>query len=83
MFRLNLGSSVTAFEIEGDADRVGSLNPTELIREQWPAEVVENFRRYQERVALSDTAAPDAIVAESAEPSPDRPDEHALTSSEG
>jgi hypothetical protein len=56
MFRLNLGSSVTAFEPEGDADRLDKLNPNELVEEHWPAEVVENFRRYQERVAHPERA---------------------------
>ena len=69
MFRLNLGSSVTAFEIEGDADRLGKLNPSELVEEHWPAEVVENFRRYQDRVTHAQRAASQESIPESATPS--------------
>lgn len=51
MFRLNLGGGVVAFETEGDADRVEHVKPAELALRQWPPEVVENVRRYQERLA--------------------------------
>lgn len=57
MFRLNLGSGAVAFEIEGDADRVGSLDPAELTARKWPEEVVENYRRYRERAMHADTSA--------------------------
>ena len=51
MFRLNLGCGAVAFETEGEADRIGSVDPAELTRREWPPEVVANIRRYQERLA--------------------------------
>jgi hypothetical protein len=54
MFRLNLGSGALAFEVEGEADRVSSLNPDDLVERNWPPEMVENIRRYQARLKHSD-----------------------------
>ncbi|MGJ5175986.1 hypothetical protein ACQR16_33970 [Bradyrhizobium oligotrophicum] len=51
MFRLNLGGGAVAFETEGEADRIGSVDPAELTSREWPPEVVANIRRYQERLA--------------------------------
>lgn len=52
MFRLNLGSGAQAFEVEGEADRVRNIRPEELV--DWPEEMIENIRQYQERLKLSD-----------------------------
>lgn len=57
MFRLNLGGGVVAFETEGEADRVISVNPSELSERQWPGEVVENVRKYQERLVRASTSS--------------------------
>jgi hypothetical protein len=59
MFRLNLGGGAVAFENEAEANRVVAVDPAVLSGRQWPAEVVENIRRYQVRlthpaVSLSD-----------------------------
>jgi hypothetical protein len=59
MFRLNLGGGAVAFESEAEADHVVAIDPAILSGRQWPAEVVENIRRYQVRlthpaVGLSD-----------------------------
>jgi hypothetical protein len=67
MVRLNLGSGAVAFEIEGEADRVDSLDPGELITRHWPLEVVENYRRYRERASLSGPSMP-VIVTGSSSP---------------
>jgi hypothetical protein len=58
MFRLNLGSGAQAFEVEGQADRVSSLNPDDLVKRDWPPEMVENVRRYQARLKHSDAMKP-------------------------
>jgi hypothetical protein len=50
MFRLNLGSGASAFEVEGEADLVRSVSPDELVERNWPAEMVENIRQYQARL---------------------------------
>lgn len=57
MFRHKLGGGVVAFETEGEADRVVSVNPTDLSQREWPSEVVENVRRYKERLMRSSAAA--------------------------
>jgi hypothetical protein len=62
MFSFNLGSGAVAFEIEGDADRVGSLDPSQLIERHWPAEVVENYKRYKARSMHSDAVAGSRIA---------------------
>jgi hypothetical protein len=53
MFRRNLGGGAVAFETEGEADRVISVNPADLSQREWPSEVVENVRRYRERLVRS------------------------------
>ncbi|MBY5625932.1 hypothetical protein [Rhizobium leguminosarum] len=63
MFRLNLGSGAVAFEMEGDADRVSSLDPVDLAARKWPPEVVENYRRYQERAMQTDTSGSSLTTA--------------------
>ena len=67
MFRLNLGGGVIAFETEGEADRVVSVNPTDLSERHWPSEVVENIRQYQARLVHSGAIAqpvdaPDGVL---------------------
>jgi hypothetical protein len=53
MRRLDLGRGVVAFENEGEADGVGSVRASELTERRWPPELVENIRRYQERLIRS------------------------------
>ncbi len=62
MFRLNLGRGVVAFENEGEADRVGSVNTSELTNRHWPPELVENIRRYQEQLTHPESTAPSAKI---------------------
>ncbi len=64
MVRLDLGGGAVAFEMEGDADRVGSLDPGELIKRGWPSELVENYRRYRERSIRSSAIAESATSNE-------------------
>ena len=53
MFRLNLGGGAVAFETEGEADRIGSVDPAELTRREWPPEVVANIRQRSESLTTS------------------------------
>jgi hypothetical protein len=53
MRRLDLGRGVVAFENEGEADRVGSVSANELTARHWPPELIENIRRYQQRLIQS------------------------------
>jgi hypothetical protein len=57
MFRLNLGSGASAFEVEGEADQVRSITHDELVARKWPAEMVKNIQQYQERLKRSRTEA--------------------------
>jgi hypothetical protein len=61
MVPFNLGGGAVAFEIEGDADRVGSPDPTDLLG-RWPLEMVENYRRYRERTMQFDASAHSPVV---------------------
>ena len=53
MFRLNLGSGASAFEVVGEADQVRSISSEELVARKWPAEMVKNIERYQARLKHS------------------------------
>jgi hypothetical protein len=58
MFRLELGGGAVAFENEGEADRVASVQPSELSKRDWPEEVIENIKQYQYRLEHPEPAAP-------------------------
>jgi hypothetical protein len=49
MRRIELGGGAVAFELEGQADRIGSLDPDELARRGWKPEVVANYLRYSKQ----------------------------------
>ena len=63
MFRLNLGSGALAFEVEGEADRVRSISPEDLVERKWPPEMVENIRQYQARLKHSHADTKSQVVA--------------------
>jgi hypothetical protein len=62
MFMLELGGGAVAFEIEGEADRVGSVDPNELIKRKWPAEVVENYLRYRSMHSETLAQSPSVVI---------------------
>jgi hypothetical protein len=49
MRRIELGGGAVAFELEGQADRIESLDPVELSRRGWKPKVVENYLRYSKQ----------------------------------
>jgi hypothetical protein len=72
MYRLNLGGGAVAFEVEGEADRVGSLDPDELAKLGWPAEMVENYRHYRQRSLHRALPVRSSVVAAEDSSTPDR-----------
>ena len=50
MRRQVLGAGTISYEIEGEADQVGALDPKKLRERGWPEEVVENYIRLTQEV---------------------------------
>ena len=59
MKRIDLGNGVVAFEPE-EADHIRNVDPNELLKRNWPPEVVENVRRYQKRSLELKADTPDS-----------------------
>jgi hypothetical protein len=63
---VQLGGGAVAFEVEGQSDRVGSLDPHELHRRGWKQEVVENYLRYKQKQSAEAPGGPTPVRHESA-----------------
>jgi hypothetical protein len=45
MRRINIAHGAIGFEVEGQADHIGSLEPQELLARGWSKKAVENYVR--------------------------------------
>jgi hypothetical protein len=59
-----MGGGAVAFEIEGEADRVTSVDPKDLPERGWPPEMVENYLQYRKRMMHFDASTSPIVGTE-------------------